>query len=125
TLKLFVGVSGMVGLQRPAVARIPARVLRQYRLMYDAYFADRPLVPPGQLHEVRFEELERDPLREIERTYATLNLPGFGETRRVGADSLASRMGYEKGESPPLEEAQQRRVAEEWRRNFEEWGYAT
>src|SRR5262249_52516062 len=77
--KLFEGVSGMVGLQRPAVARIPGRVLRQYRLMYDAYFTDRPLIPAGQLHEVRFEDLESDPLREMERTYATLNLPDFGE----------------------------------------------
>jgi hypothetical protein len=124
TLKLFEGVSGMVGLQRPAIERIPGRVLRQYRLMHDAYFADRPLIPPGQLHEVRFEDLERDPLCEIERTYATLNLPDFGEVRPAMAEYIASLRDYRKGEYPPLEKAQREQVSEEWRRNFEEWGYA-
>src|SRR5262249_1093814 len=81
TLQLFERVTGMVGLQRPALGRIPTRVLRQYRLMYDAYFADRPLIPKGQLHEARFEDLERDPLGEIERAYSGLKVPSFAELR--------------------------------------------
>ncbi|HLW64308.1 MAG TPA: sulfotransferase [Gemmataceae bacterium] len=122
--KLFEGVTRMVGLQRPAVERIPGRVLRQYRLMYDAYFADRPLIPPGQLHELRFEDLERKPLLEIERTYASLNLPDFGEVRPALTKYVESLQGYRKSEYPPLVEAQRRQIVEEWRRNFEEWGYA-
>jgi hypothetical protein len=122
-VKLLEGVTEMVGVQRVARERIPGRVLRQYRLMYDAYFADKPLIPPGRLHEVRFEDLERDPLGEIERTYAKLSLPDFAAVRPVLAAYVASLRGYRKNEYPPLPDAQRRAVAEAWRRNFEEWGY--
>ena len=77
-----------------------------------------------QLNGVRFEDLERDPLREMEQTYASLNLPDFGEVRPALVEYIASQRGYRKGEYPQLEKAQRQQVAEEWHRNFEEWGYA-
>jgi hypothetical protein len=125
SVKLFENVTRMVGLQRPALARMPARVLRQYRQMYDAYFADRTLVPSGQLHEVRFEELERDPLGGIDRIYAALSLPDFGDVRPALVEYVASLRDYQKSEYPPLPEAQRRAVAETWQRSFEAWGYST
>jgi hypothetical protein len=123
SVKLFDGVTRMVGLQRPALARFPGRVLRQYRLMYDAYFADKALIPAGRLHEVRFEDLERDPLGEVERAYAALSLPDFAAVRQALEDYVASLRGHRKNEYPPLPGAQRLAVAEAWRRNFEEWGY--
>ena len=39
------------------------------------YLAMRSQVPPGQLAEIRFQDLLADPLGEIRRVYATLGLP--------------------------------------------------
>jgi hypothetical protein len=125
SVKLYENVTRMVGLQRPALERIPDRVLRQYRQMYDAYFADRALIPPGQLHEIRFEDLERDPLGELERTYTALNMPDFSAVRPALSEYVASLRGYRKVEYAPLPEAQRRVVAQAWRQNFEAWGYPT
>jgi hypothetical protein len=36
-------------------------ILRQYRVMYDAYFEDLPLVPVDRLVEVAYEDFERRP----------------------------------------------------------------
>jgi omega-hydroxy-beta-dihydromenaquinone-9 sulfotransferase len=39
--------------------------------------------PAGRFHEIRFEELERDPLGQMRRLYKQLDLAGF-ETLRPG-----------------------------------------
>ncbi|HYV32407.1 MAG TPA: sulfotransferase, partial [Candidatus Binatia bacterium] len=53
------------------------RALRQWREMYDAYFAEKHLIPAGNLHEIAFADLERDPIGELRRMYAALRLPPF------------------------------------------------
>ena len=53
------------------------RVLETYTEMYEAYFADRALVPPGQLVEIAYEDLERDRMGQLEMIYERLNLGDF------------------------------------------------
>src|SRR5262249_44107548 len=45
-----------------------------YDSMMRRFFADRSLIPPGNLAEVAFADLERDPLGEMHRLYRTLSL---------------------------------------------------
>jgi omega-hydroxy-beta-dihydromenaquinone-9 sulfotransferase len=52
-------------------------VLRQYRTMYEVFFEERKLIPQGKLVEVRFEQLEEDPLGQLRHVYAVLGLPDF------------------------------------------------
>ena len=42
-------------LQKPDPAMLDERVFRQFNEMYDAFFAERPLIPAGQFHEIAFE----------------------------------------------------------------------
>ena len=110
-------------LQRPDVETINERILRRYRVMYDAYFADLPLIPKGRFHEVSFEQLERDPVDNVRALYEQLGLPGFEDFRprlQAYADSLA---GYQKNDYPELSPALRARVAEQWQIGFEKWGY--
>src|SRR5262249_54005687 len=58
-----------------------ALILRRYQDMYEAFFAERGLIPAGRYHEMGFEELEKDPLGQVERLYERLRLPGFEEVR--------------------------------------------
>ena len=101
------------------------RLIRQYRELYDAFFEQCPLIPAGNFHELCYEELERDPVGEVRRLYGALGLPDFAavepDVRRY-VDSLG---GYRKNVFPPLPPDQRRRVAAEWRRCFEAWGYPT
>ena len=85
-------------------------------------------VPPGisvgRYHEVRFEELERDPLGQVELPYEKLRLPGFAAMRPALEKYVGSLAGYRKNTLPDLAPGLRERVAREWRRSFEEWGYS-
>jgi hypothetical protein len=110
--------------QRPDPADRDAAVIRRYRLLYDAYFEERAAIPPSQLHEVAFEELERDPIGQIRRTYEALDLPGLAAVLPRLEDYVGSLAGYRKNEYAPLPAGLRARIAREWRRSFDEWGYS-
>ena len=110
-------------LQRPDHTDLDDRVLRQYREVYEAYFEQRASIPATRLHELSFEELESNPVGRMRRLYEALGLPDFNSVEpalRAYVDSLRS---YRKNEFPPLPPDLRHRIAGEWRRCFEEWGY--
>ncbi|MFO0848287.1 MAG: sulfotransferase [Gemmataceae bacterium] len=98
-------------------------VLRQYRAMYDAYFEDRRLIPAGDLTEIRFEDLEADPVGLLRRVYENLELPDFGPAEPVARRYVDSVAVHRKNVFPELPPALRTRVADECRAGFEAWGY--
>jgi hypothetical protein len=110
-------------LQRPLSALFDDRILAVYRAMYEAFFDQWPSIPPEQRCEVAYEELARDPIGQVETIYTTLGLPGFAGIRPRLQDYLASIGGYERNKHAELSQPIRQRVAQEWGRCFEEWGY--
>ena len=115
--------SRFVHLQREGFRKVNEWVLDVYREMYDCFFEERSLIPPGRLHEVSFEELEGDPVRQIRRVYETLSLPGFSDMRPPLERYLESQKQYEKNTFPTLDEVLRSRIFENCERCFAEWGY--
>jgi LPS sulfotransferase NodH len=111
-------------LQRPNFAAVEEATLRQYEEIYQAYFEERTLIPAGRLHEVRYENMESDPLGELSRTYAALGLAEFAIAEPAIRRYLDSIAGYEKNRFDELDPHWKSQVARRWRRSFEEWGYA-
>jgi hypothetical protein len=111
-------------LQRPGAEDIDCRIIHTYKMMYEAHFEDRGLIPPGQFCEVGFEELEREPFRVVGAIYEALGLAGFASVRASLEGYLSSIAGYRKNEYAELPEPLRQRLAREWRRSFDEWGYA-
>jgi hypothetical protein len=109
--------------QRPDPADADAAIIRRYRILHDAFFEERPLIPAGQFHEIVFEDLERDPIGEVRRTYEALGLSGFERVLPRLSEYVASLADYRKNEYPVLPPELRRRIHAEWRRSFEEWGY--
>jgi hypothetical protein len=123
TRRLHETVERLVGFQRHPGRDLEGYILRRYRLMYDVFFEERGLVPPGRFHELRFEELEKDPLGQLRALYERLGLPDFEAARPALEEYVRAQAGYRKNEYPELPARQRGRIAQEWRRNFEEWGY--
>jgi hypothetical protein len=80
-------------------------------------------IPSGRFHEIAFEDLEREPVLQIRRLYEALQLPDFNTVEPVLRKHLDSLTGYQKNQFPELSAALRTRVYEEWKRNFEAWGY--
>jgi omega-hydroxy-beta-dihydromenaquinone-9 sulfotransferase len=111
-------------LQKPDYAGLEEVTLRQYDEIYQAYFEERGLIPAGRLHEIRYENLEADPLGQLRGMYDALQLGDFGAAEPALRTYLASITGYEKNRYAELAPQWKAQVARCWRRCFEEWGYS-
>ena len=80
-------------LQEPhSPEEIDARIIWRYEILYDAFFEERDLIPDGRFHEIRFEDLERDPVAEIRRLYEGLDIPGFEVFRPALENYVRSKL---------------------------------
>ncbi|MEO0536732.1 MAG: sulfotransferase [Cyanobacteria bacterium P01_A01_bin.123] len=110
-------------LQKPDADARDRAILRRYRILYDAYFAQKSLIPPGQFHEVSFSALAQDPIAQVQAIYQTLDLPyteGFETNLHHYANA---RQGYRKNNFSSLDHDLAEQINHEWQRSFEEWGY--
>jgi hypothetical protein len=110
--------------QRPDYSDLEGRTLRQYREVYDVFFAERGLIPKGHFHEIGFEALEADAIGQVRGIYEALALPDFGHVEPALRRYVASLSGYQKNRLPELPPDLRGRIAGAWRRCFDEWGYA-
>lgn len=95
TLNLWKSFYRKHGLQSPTFAGLEDYVFSTFLQMYERFETDRSLIPPGNLHELRYEDLVRDPFGEIERLYDRLNLGSF-DLIRPGIQAYLDRTrGYE------------------------------
>ena len=86
-------------------------IVSEYLATMDHYLADRTLIPPGDLAELRLQDLAADPLGELKRVYGELGL-AFSETfRQRLVKHLTRRKQRKPLEHPPLTEAQEARAA--------------
>ncbi|MFG0335657.1 MAG: sulfotransferase family protein [Maioricimonas sp. JB049] len=83
-------------LARPMEDGYEDDVIDTYEDCIRTYERDKQLVPEGQLHEIRFEDLEADPLGELATTYDALRLAGFDRVRRILEPEMAELRAYRK-----------------------------
>lgn len=100
------------------------RVLKLYRGVYDVFFEERDSIPAGNYYELRFEELENDPLREMRKLYESLDLPPFEHVEADLRQYVDSVKSYKKNVFPQIPPGVRERIGREWRQCFEEWGYS-
>jgi len=100
-------------------------ILGRYEMLYDMYLAQRALVPHGHLYEMSYAALSRDPVGEVERLYAALDLPEFAEGAAPLRAYVATLQGYRPNRHEVLEGGTAEKVVTRWRRFFSNWGYPT
>ena len=110
-------------LQSVDFQHLDAQIIRRYKSMYDVFFEERALIPEGRLHEVRFEELEKDPVGQVRKIYERLNLPGFDTIQSSLQRYVDSLADYRKNQYPELPSSLRREIAQAWQQSFEQWGY--
>lgn len=89
---------------------------------FEVYERDKELIPPGALHEVRYDDLADDPEAELERIYQGLDLGGFEEVRKLLQPQLADLKRYKKNRFVPNDRWQQE-VYRRAREIYDRYGY--
>lgn len=98
-------------------------VLAIYTRIMDRFEAERSLIPPQDLVEIRFDDLERAPLATLASVYAGLGLPGF-DAARPRFEAYVSQQKHYRKNTHRLDQAIIRRVEERWGDAIRRWGYA-
>jgi hypothetical protein len=82
-------------------------------------------VPRGRLCEIRYEGLVADPVGQLARVYAELDLPDFAAAKPAVEDYLRSVTDFQPNAFRPLDPVDRDRVAETWAKYFAAFGYPT
>jgi hypothetical protein len=124
TVNVWRKLQRMHGLQLADCAGLEDRVFETFLRLHRRLEQDRSLIPPGHLHELRYEDLVRDPVGEMRALYDRLDLGGFDGFRPRLEQYWRGLAGYETNtyEMPaPLRAEITRRWGEVIRRQ----GYST
>ena len=121
-LKDYAGHKLMISFYRFSSCPFCNLRVQQILTRFDA-FEERGLISQGRLCEVGYEDLERDPAGVVGSVYESLGLPGFEDVRPRLVGYLDSIAGYRKNRLDDLPEPLRLRIAGEWSRSFDEWGY--
>ncbi len=110
-------------LQTISDAEVRANILYFYQETMQAYLRDRALIPPENLVEIRFENLEANPLGEMEKIYQTLKIGDFSLAKPIMESYLNKLSEYRKNRYATSDTAV-KIVNDHWRFAVDEWGYA-
>ena len=110
-------------MQKPDLADLEEHMLAQCEEVFDAYFAQRHLIPRSQFHELSYSSLVADPIGALREAYSALDLSDFAAAEPDVREYLASIRGYEVNQFREIEPRWREAVARRLRRCFEEWGY--
>ncbi len=96
--------------------------LENYRLLMRRFLEHREKIDPADFHEIRYEDLTSDPLREIEKIYDSFSLPGKETALKKIAEYIDAHKEYSRNVHV-LNRSQVDRVARNWDFALNEWGY--
>jgi hypothetical protein len=86
----------LTALQDVDISVIREQALVNYEKMMRRYLKERQLIPEGNLVELKFEDVEANPLAEIERIYSQLNIELTPKTWESTKDFIKILSGYRK-----------------------------
>lgn len=110
------------GLGKPNFKGMEEEVLQVYADCIDIYEGTKQLIPAGRLHEMKFEELEANPLDEMKKVYDALGLGGWDKVEPVIQKELPKLHEYRKNEFQ-MDEGTMRTVYSRWKKSFDIYGY--
>ena len=98
-------------------------ILRRFHIILSCYLDQRTVIPQGNLHELRFEDLQERPFDHLKEAYDRLGLSGFDDSWPRMERYLESIKDYAKTAHPALDESTRASIAERLSLYFTEFGY--
>jgi hypothetical protein len=124
TLHLWRVLSGVHGLRRSAWELLPDQVIETYLTLFERLEEGKRLVPPSRFHELRYEDLVRDPIGRLGAVYDELELGGF-EPARPHVEAYLAGLGNYETNRYVLTPEERETVTRRWGPVFRRYGYET
>ncbi|MGH8905927.1 MAG: sulfotransferase family protein [Egibacteraceae bacterium] len=122
TVHLLKSLYQVYGLQRPTYAGLEERVYADFNRMYEKLEETRGGLDASRFHELRYEDLVADPVKEMRRLYERLELGRFEEYRPHLDAYLKTVKGYETNRYE-LNPQQRAEIAQRWGWVIRRYGY--
>jgi hypothetical protein len=122
TRHFFTTVLPSLQLQKFTKQEIEELVFSFFKKIMKKYLEERNQIPKEKLVEVAFADLEKEPLKELERIYKHLNLPHFDKAKPYFKKYAESKKGYKKN-AYKIERSLLNRILSEWDFAMEAWNY--
>jgi omega-hydroxy-beta-dihydromenaquinone-9 sulfotransferase len=122
-IKMLHAVYEHFGLQRPRHLGLEEFVFDTLPRILQKLEEGRRLVDPGRFHELRYEDLVRDPVGRLRAVYEALGLGGFEEYRPRLESYLAAQAGYHTNRYD-LEPKLRDEITRRWGDLIRRYGYA-
>jgi len=124
TRRLYEKMIPTTALQKNNLNDWDDHIIRNYRIMYEAFFNEKKLIPKENLFEISFEEFEKNILNNFKNIYNKLNIPNFKNVEPSIKAYLNTISDYKKNKHNRLEQEIIKKINKDWERNFNEWNYS-
>jgi hypothetical protein len=122
TLHLWRVLYGVHGLQPPCWQQLPEHILDTFVQVYDRLEDSKRLLAPRQFHELRYEDLVRDPVGRLDVMYHALDLGDFEPVRLHVEAYQAGVKDYETNRHI-LTPDERRTITRRWGGIIQRYGY--
>lgn len=124
TVKLWKSLAEKHGVQTPNHRHVEERVLETFPHFYAKLEEGKKLVKPSRFHELKYEDLIRNPIGEMSQLYERLELGGFEDLQPRLQEYLEQNMNYETNRFH-LTDEQSGELTRRWGDVIGRYGYET
>lgn len=122
TIKMRHNVLDKLALQEGDEKEIEKQVIENYKRLMNSFFEQKKLIPNENYFEVRYEDLVKDPLKQIKKIYTELKISGFENALPDISRYLEMKKDYKinvyKIDKKIIDE-----VKKHWSFTIKRWGY--
>jgi omega-hydroxy-beta-dihydromenaquinone-9 sulfotransferase len=122
TMRLWKSLYQIQGLQPTDHADLQEYVLRNFERMYQNFEVAREQFSDEQLYELRYEDLVRDPLAELQKIYSHFELGDFAEVREQIRAYLETQKDYQTNKHQ-LDAETRELLVRRWGKYMQHYGY--
>ncbi len=123
TVNLWRSLWQLHGLQRPTFADLEEYVFTNFTHLFARLEEGRKLIDPGRYHELKYEDLIRDPVGQMRALYEHLGLGGFEQVLPRLQNYLAGIANYQTNRYDLTPELRAK-ITQRWGEVIRKYGYA-
>jgi len=122
TLHMWKSLFTAQSLQKPSFAGLENNVLATFNRLYEGLEKGRAIVHPSRFYELRYEDLVRDPMSELQKLYEQMDLGAFDDVRPHVQKYMEQTAHYETN-TYEISAEQRAQIRRHWGRVIEQYGY--